>query len=55
MKDRRKALVKARERAVHANNVVQEEIEEAQNAKPIEDVEMADEDEIEVGLMSLSL
>ncbi|KAL5524046.1 hypothetical protein ACEPAG_8219 [Sanghuangporus baumii] len=52
MKDRRKALVKARERTVHTTSIVQEEIEEAQKSKPAEDIEMADEDEIEAAFAS---
>ena len=50
MKDRRKALEKARERAVHTISIVEDEVQEAQEsaAVPVEDVEMADEDDIEV-------
>ena len=48
MKDRRKALEKARIRATPVVSIVEEEIEENSNRTRLDDVEMADEDEIEV-------
>ncbi|EJD03333.1 DEAD-domain-containing protein [Fomitiporia mediterranea MF3/22] len=53
MKDRRKALVKARERAVHTTSIVEYEVRETQESvMPAEDIEMADEDDIEAAFAS---
>ncbi|PAV19024.1 ATP-dependent RNA helicase DBP10 [Pyrrhoderma noxium] len=52
MKDRRKALEKARIRATPVVSIVEEEIEENSNRARLDDVEMADEDEIEAAFTS---
>ncbi|KAH8119551.1 DEAD-domain-containing protein [Phellopilus nigrolimitatus] len=54
MKDRRKALQKARERAVPSASIIEEERQEENVAVPSMEVEMADEDDIEAVFASSS-